>query len=156
MRPSLRHAVAGVTLLVLSTGVSVAGAVSGPDANPNSKFVHTEQIVSSDLVVAFDEGGQKRQVTVDYRLDAKVTRVIDCGGGLIMISIDPASNAVAGLLPNDKGRVIGELALDGAGSPSGCLQSILLRIDYTDVTLTNVTTGHAYRLDPISQVYTSP
>lgn len=145
--------VAAVTLLVLSAGVSVAGAVSGPDANPNSKFVYTEQIVSIDLVVAFDEGGQKRLVAVDYLLAATVTRVIGCDGG-IQISQDSVSTSVTGLMPDDKGRVVGELGLDGAGPPSGCVQTILRRIGYTDVTLTNVITGHVYRLDPITEAYT--
>jgi hypothetical protein len=152
---ALLTALAAASLVMLSAGVSIAGAVSGPDANPNSKFVYTEEIVSSDLVVAFDEGGQKRMVTVEYKLDATVTKEIDCGGGVIAISVDSASDTVTGLMPDDKGRVVGELTLAAAGGPSPCLQTILRRIDYTDVTLTNVTTGHVYRLDPISQEYSS-
>jgi hypothetical protein len=75
-----------------------------------SKLVYTEQIVSGNLVVAFEEGGQKRLGTVAYRLDANVTREVDSGGGLIVIEQRSASTTVAGLLPDDKGRVTGELA----------------------------------------------
>jgi hypothetical protein len=67
-------------------------------------------------------------------------------GWLDRISQDLAGNGVAGLMPDDRGRGIGELALDAAGGPSGCLQTILRRTDYTEVTPTNVTTGHVYRL----------
>jgi hypothetical protein len=123
--------------------------------NPNSKLVYTEQIVSGNLVVAFDESGQKRLLTVGYALDANVTREVDCGGGLIVIEQRSVSNSDTGLLPDDKGRVTGELVLDPAWGPSGCVQTIVRRIDYMDVTLTNLTSGHAYRLDPISQTFTT-
>jgi hypothetical protein len=56
-----------------------------------------------------------------------------------------------------RGHATGMLALEGPGTvicSCGCSQGTLT-IDYTDVTLTNVTTGDVYRLNPVSQEYSS-
>lgn len=152
MRLTFRRAVAAASLLVLSTGISVAGAVPGPGTNDNSKFFYTEEVVSTDLIVNFGEGGQKKLSAVDYRLDATVEVYRECGGQALAYFYS-ASNTVTGLVPDDKGRVVGNLVLEGPGT-SPCLETTLLRIEYRDMTLTNITTGHVYRLDPITQEYT--
>lgn len=153
MRLTFRRAVAAASLLVLSTGISVAGAVPGPGTNDNSKFFYTEEVVSTDLVVNFGEGGQKKLSAVDYRVDATVEVYRECGGQAIAY-LYSASNTVAGLVPDDKGRVVGNLVLEGPGEPSPCSETTLLRVEYRNMTLTNLTTGHVYRLDPITQEYT--
>ena len=154
MRLTFRHGVAAATLLVLSTGVSVAGAASGPDAKANGKLVYTEEIVASDLVVNFDEGGQRPFVPVDYRLDATVSVIRFCNGqGLGEQHV--ASDTVTVLMP--RGHAVGTITLEGPGTVvCGCdCSQGTLTIDYTEVTLTNVTTGHVYRLNSISQVYST-
>jgi hypothetical protein len=151
MRLALRRALLAASLLVLSAGVSVAGAVSGPGANENSKFVYTEEVVSTDLVVNFEEGGQKKFSGVDYRLDATVEVYKECGGQAL-VYLYSASNAVTALVPDDKGRAAGSVSVEGPGV-SDCLETTLLRITYAELTLTNLASGHAYRLDPITQTY---
>jgi hypothetical protein len=132
----------------------MAGALSGPDANANGRLDYTEDIVASDLVVNFDEGGQRRFVAVDYRLDATLSVVRFCDGqGLGEQSFESAT--VTGLMA--KGHASGTLTLEGPGTvicSCGCSQGTLT-VDYTDVTLTNITTGDVYRLEPISQEYSS-
>ena len=59
-----------------------------------------------------------------------------------------ASSTVTGLMPDDKGGVIGNVALEVA--EAGML---LQRIEYTNVTVTNLNTGHVYRLDPVNRNY---
>jgi hypothetical protein len=64
------------SLVMLSAGVTMAGAVSGPDQNANGRLDYTEDIVASDLVVNFDEGGRRPFLAVDYRLDDLVGRPV--------------------------------------------------------------------------------
>ena len=51
-------------------------------------------------------------------------------------------------LTPDAGRVSSTLTLELGPSGSLCAPHY---VEYTDVTLTNLTTGHVYRLDSISQ-----
>ena len=121
------------SVLVLSAGISVAGA--------STKFSFTEGITGNDLVVDFDEGSLKRFGSVSYRLDGAVLAVY-CDGqrGALLSATDAFT-------PN-AGRVSGTLTLDLGPSDSLCEPHY---VEYTDVTLTNLTTGHVYRLDSISQ-----
>ncbi len=152
MRLALRSAVAAATLMVLSTGVSVAGALPGPGTNDNSRFFYTEEVVSTDLVVNVGEGGQKKLSAVDYRLGGTVEVSLECNGQSVAYFYSVV-NVVTGLVPDEKGRVLGNLVLQGPGEPSPCSEATLLRVEYSDVTLMNLTTGHVYSLDPISQDY---
>lgn len=94
---ALLTALAAVSLLTLSAGVSIAGAVSDPDADGNGRLHYTEEIVASDLVVNFDEGGQRPFVAVGYRLDATLSVVRFCNGqGLGELSTESAT--VTGLM----------------------------------------------------------
>jgi hypothetical protein len=152
---ALVTAFAAASLLMLSAGISIAGAVSGPNANANGRLDQTEEIVASDLVVNFDEGGQRPSVAVDYRLDATLSAVRFCDGqGLGEQSFPSAT--VTGLTAT-KGHAVGSLTLEGPGTvvcSCGCSQGTLT-VDYTNVTLTNITTGRVYRLEPISQEYST-
>ena len=130
-------------LALAIAGVSIAGASGKLD------YTETIEFPGGDLVVAFDEGGQKRFDSVGYELTATAS-AISCEApdhciGVLSTPID----TITGLVPDDKGRVTGILTLvptGGGGTICGCT----LHMDYSDVTLTNLTTGHVYRLDPIS------
>jgi hypothetical protein len=171
MRLALRSAIAAASLLALSAGISVAGAAPGPGGKGTGKFddtvVYPADVTScvpdfgcpsaasdtGDLVVDFDEGGQKRFVSVDYRLDATAAATWSCGtSGQFIGILYPASNTVTGLLPDDNGHVIGRLVLEVSES-FACPQTLLREIVYTNVTVTNLTSGRVYRLDQIAQVY---
>lgn len=161
MRPIFRRAVFAASLLALLVGVSVTGpvAVGGaePGAKTTGKFVYMEEIVAAgmtgtgSLVVNFSEGGQKRFGSVDYQLAATQDAVYTCGGGTSIGDRQFPSSTVA-LLPDDKGRVSGSLTL-GVVTIQVCVEQQLQRVEYTDVALTNLTTGHVYRLDSITQTY---
>jgi hypothetical protein len=110
---------------------------------------------TGNLVVAFDEGGLKKILSVDYRLDATVSVVIACGDSSQLVAFSyTASDSLTGLLPDDKGHVIANAALQVSSGVSVCAGPLLLQqIDYTNVTVTNVTTGRVYDLDRISRSY---
>jgi len=122
------------SVLVLSAGISVAGA--------STKFSSTAGIAANDLVLDFEEGSLKRFASVAYRLDGAVLAVYcDGQGGALLFD-------TVALTPDAKGRVSGTLTLDLGPSGSLCEPHY---VEYTDVTLANLTTGHVYRLDSISQ-----
>jgi hypothetical protein len=129
-------------LLVLSAGISVAGA--------STKFSSTEEITDNGhLVFDFEEGSLKRFASVDYQLDATATVASPN-----LAQLYPDLRASVTLTPDDKGRAAGTPTLSDvnltSGGPCTCGG---LRVEYFDMTLTNLTTGHVYRLDSISRDY---
>ena len=146
MRLTIARALGPTVLLGLVVGISVAGA------SPKFASTETVQFPSGNLVVAFDEGGQKRFESVDYRLAATVeaTSCTTVNGETQCVAVlsQPSADAT-GLLPNDKGRVTGSLALS-SGADGGTICSCVTHVDYSDITLTNLTSGHVYRLEQIS------
>lgn len=155
MRLTRQAGIVATALFVLSIGVPVAGAVSGPDANENSKFVYTAEIVATDLVLNFDEGGQKRFPSVEYRLDATVEVIRFCGGQGIGTRETVATTVT--VTPNEQGRAVGAFTVGSGTSdtPCSCCTQGTLTVDYSNMTLTNLASGHVYRLDPIRQTYTT-
>jgi hypothetical protein len=136
-------------LVVIATVAAIAGVMATVSsvAEASTKFSSTEEITGNDLVLNFEEGSLKRFASVDYQLDATaLQRWEDCGGQSGVLIYD-ASDTVA-LTPDDKGRVVGTLTLE---SPPGGFLCAPQHVEYTGVTLTNLTTGHVYRLDPISR-----
>lgn len=161
MRLVLRRAVAVAALFMLSIGASLAAAA--PEGG-TGKLAYTEAVApGGDLTLTFDESGQKRFASVDYQLDATLIATFSsssptCGTEeqTISVLVDPPPTAtVNGLVPDDKGHVAGpsaSLVLDvSISSPLFCTTSA--RFDYTDVQLTNLTSGHVYRIDAISQSF---
>jgi hypothetical protein len=155
MRLTLRRAIVATALLVLSIGIPVAGAVSGPDANDNSKFVYTQEVVSSannNLLVTFEEGGQKRFDSMDYRLDGTVTFLRTCDGQSVGQILFPSSTTT-GLVPDEKGRAGSALLLEVDANTDQLCTGQQVRVEYLDMTLTNLTSGHVYELDDVLRTY---
>ena len=146
MRLSIRRALGMTALFTLVAGVSIAGA--------SPKFASAEEIQfpSGNLVVTFNEGGQKRFSLVDYQLAATAvaTSCTTVNGETQCIAAQTfPTDSATGLVPDDKGRVNGSLTLApgaGGGTVCGCT----LHMDYSNITLTNLTSGRIYRLEPIS------
>ena len=134
MRRSVGLVVVLASVLMLSAGSTVAGA--------STKFTSAQTITGNDLVVDFTEGSLKRFASVDYRLDAAVLALY-CDGQRGALLFDTVA-----LTPDAKGRVTGTLTLELGPSGSLCEPHY---VEYTDVTLTNLTTGRVYPLDSISQ-----
>jgi hypothetical protein len=152
---TFHRAIVAAAVLMLSIGLPVAGAVSGPDANENSKFVYTQEVVSTatnNLLVTFEEGSQKRFPSVDYQLDATVdvTRISCDGQGTAQRF--PQHHTVTGF-PDDKGRVAGTFTLEVNASSDQVCTGQQVRIEYFDMTLTNLTSGHVYLLDDLVLAY---
>ena len=144
MRLTVTRALGMAVLLSLVAGVSIAGA------SPKFGSTETIQFPGGSLVVTFDEGGQKRFSSVDYALTASVvaTTCTTVNGVTQCIETGMQStDSVTGLAP-DNGRVAGSLTLAATGGGTVC--TCVSHVDYTDITLTNLTSGHVYRLDPIS------
>jgi hypothetical protein len=128
--------------LVLSAGISLAGA--------SNKFAYTEAVTSTaNLEVSFEEGSMKKFDAVEYRLDATASAFYT---NLAAQYFPTVSTTAA---PDSRGRVSATLTttLDLGAPSDGTCGCGLQRVEYSDVTLTNVTTGHVYRLDSISQSY---
>ena len=140
----MRHFIVG---LVVSASVVLAGASL---AGATGKFAYSEEIQfpSGNLLVVFDEGSQKRFDSVDYRLDATAQATSCQDPDHCIATISNLSSTVTGLGPDAKGRITGNVGLDRG--PGGGICTCTLHMDYTDVTLTNLASGHVYRLDPIS------
>ena len=134
MQRIIGFVVALTSVLVLSVGISVAAA--------SAKFSSAQVLTGSDLGVDFTEGTLKRFAAVDYRLDAAVLALY-CDGQRGELLFDEVT-----LTPDARGRATGTLTLELGPSGSVCEPHY---VEYTDVTLTNLTTGHVYRLDSISQ-----
>jgi len=139
MRRILGLALLLAAVLVFSVGTPLAGA--------GNKFAYTEQITDArSLAVDIEEGGLKKFASVDYQLDATaIARYCDGGEEGTLLSGPPVA-----LVPDSKGRTTGTVTLGLPISGHPCLPD---HIEYTDVTLTNLMTGHRYSLDPISRDY---
>ena len=148
MRPTIARALGITAVVALIGSVSLAGA--------SGKFASSEVVVfpSGNLVVTFDERGQNRFSSVDYQLtataDATSCTTVNGETQCFAARTFPTDSAT-GLVPDQNGRVTGSLTLasgaGGGGTPCGCGT---LHMDYSDITLTNQTTGRTYRLEPIS------
>ena len=139
----------GVTIALTAMLVVTAGTSNGV---ASSKFGSTEHVTATgDLVIGFEEMTLKRFEVVDYRLDATAIALLvsPCGTDQIVQLFPSATVAVA---PDARGRVSGTLTLD-LEVPVVTTCQVLRRVEYGDVTLTNLTTGRVYRLDPTSREF---
>jgi hypothetical protein len=136
--------------------VPVAEAVSGPGANENSKFVYTESLGTGlDLVLTFSEGGQKRFDSVTYQLNGNASHIRICDGQ--GVGATRVVNEMLAVTPGDDGRGSGFFTVDSGVSETICgcgCGSGSLTVTYK-LTLTNLATGHVYRLDDFMQTFTS-
>ena len=138
---------------ILGLGLLLAGvlvvSVGTPLAGASTKFAYTEQLTdAASLVIDFEEGSLKKFLLVDYQLDATETSRWDsCNGGS---SAEVNAVNVPLTLAPEKGRTSGNFAVQLPPSGQLCAPQ---HVEYTNMTLTNVTTGHVYRLDSISRDY---
>lgn len=144
MRRTFSLALALTALLALATGLATSGA--------STKFAYAEEVTATgDLIVHFEESSLKRFDGVDYQLDATATSLLGtCGEQQALMATFPT--ATTALSPDTKGQVTGTLTLVPDVPPVVPCQR-LLRVEYTGVTLTNLATGHAYRLNPVSRAF---
>jgi hypothetical protein len=134
--------------LVLASSIAFVLVAAFSTAGASTRFSHTEEIADdASLVFTVEEGSLKRFATVEYQLDgtASVT-----SPNIATLHENLYANVT--LTPDDKGRVAATLTLSIPFTPSplpcGCGPR---RVDYFDLTLTNLTSGRVYRLDPVSR-----
>jgi hypothetical protein len=138
----------GLTLALAAVVVLAAGTSNG---GASSKFAYTAEVTATGgAVIHFEEMTLKRFEVVDYQLDATADAFSSsfCDTRQILHRLFPTASI--SLTPDHKGRVSGSLTLD-LSVPQELPCQYLRRVEYTNVTLTNVTTGHVYRLDPVSR-----
>ena len=145
MQLTVARALCTVGLMCLVVGVSTVGA--------SPKFSSTATILfpGGSLLVTFDEGGQRRFAAVDYELSANVaaTSCTSVDGELSCITTATQRTAtVTGIVPVS-GRAAGSFTL-AAIAGGGTICACVLHVDYSDITLTNLTSGRVYELEPIS------
>lgn len=157
MRPTFRAAITIVALVLMGLAVSTAGAVSGPGANENSKFVYTENLNTGfDLVLTTDEGSQKRFESVTYELGFTASFIRFCDGQ--GVGIQRTDTKTLSVTPDQDGRAVGAFTIESntGGVMCGCgCGTGTLTVTYEQMTLTNLATGRTYRLDPVTQTFTT-
>ena len=150
-----RHVVSArgrVAIVGAALAVAFVSAVSV--ASASTKFDYTTSInyPTGDLVVVFDEGSLKRFDGVAYRLDAFGAMFSPTFGYGAVALVETETP----LVPDTSGRVTGSLTTDlhlFEFGPCGCSGGGGRYVEYTDIVLMNLTTGHVYRLDPIRLDY---
>lgn len=137
-------------LVFAITAALALSAGSGAGASSKLAYTGAIQFPSGNLLLTLDEAGQKRFTSVDYQLTATATaKTCDLLTGQCIATLYYPTDTVAGLVPDDKGHVTTSLTLDQVPGGGG-LCSCTLHMEYSDVTLTNLASGHVYRLDPIA------
>ena len=134
--------------------IVVALAVAGP-ASATGKLAATEAVgTDGALTVSFNEPSQKKFASVSYRLAAEVAATWACPDGST-VGTASSSTATTTVVPGGNGHALGSVSLDAPTVPSStCTQQLVLQqVDYTNVLLTNLATGHVYPLDSISRSF---
>ena len=130
-----------------------AGLVAALPAAASGKLAYTEVIAADGtLTVSFNEPSQKKASAVGYRLDATATATWTCTDGTTFSNQSFPSNT-ATIVPGGNGHAVGSISVTPQSSSNGCVGTVLQRIDYTNVALTNLTTGHVYPLDSMSRTF---
>ena len=142
-----RHVVARRGRVATVAAALIVALAATTVASASTKFDYTTSIDNfGELVVVFDEGSQKRFDDVSYRLEAfgeMVTQTRRLGGQALIETESP-------LAPDTNGRVTGSLTTTLGLLflvPCGCGGGRY--VEYTNIVLTNLATGHMYRLDPV-------
>ena len=142
-----RHVVSRRGVVTLGAALIVALVSAATVASASTKFDYTASIDNTgELVVVFEERTLKRFDGVAYRLEARgeiVTPTIRAGAEGMVETESP-------LVPDASGQVTGSLTTTLGLLflvPCGCAGGRY--VEYTNIVLTNLATGHVYRLDPI-------
>lgn len=143
-----RHQVSGRARIATVGAVLMLALVSAASvATASTKFNYTTSIDDmGELVVAFEERSLKRFDGVAYRLEARAEMVTPTRR-MLGQALDETESPLA---PDTNGRVTGSLTTTLGLlflTPCGCAEGRY--IEYTNIVLTNIETGHVYRLDPI-------
>lgn len=149
----LRRWIPGVVvLLALVFGTSIAGAISSPG---NGKLGYTEVVSDQGtLVVSIDESGQKRFASVDYQLIADASVYSLCESGQAIGVGFPNLTGTISATPDPQGHAIATVSLSPDISlPGGNTCIVSETVSYAGVTLTNLASGHTYRLEPASRTW---
>ncbi len=138
-------------LALTFVAVLVLPAVTAAEASTKFAYAETFDAVDvANLNVAFEEGSLKRFEAVEYQLDATAVVTWTCAGGQSVAEQLFPSTSLA-VAPDDKGRVSGSATLDLDRSPAGPCPGVGFSVAHSNLMLTNLRTGHVYRLDSIAR-----
>jgi hypothetical protein len=137
-------------IIALATALTVAATlmVGLSSAGAGTKFAYTAQVEDDeDLVVQFEERKLRGFASVEYQLQGDAIWETPTLAALyegLMGSVT--------LVPDEHGRASGSLTLDIPSSPSPVPCTCGgLHVEYLNLTLTNLTTGRTYPLEPVAR-----
>jgi hypothetical protein len=138
---------------LVGVGCIAAALVAIVPAVASAKLAYTEAVAADGtLTASFSEPGLKKLASVDYQLKADVTATWDCDAATTSTQVLGETKTTT-VVPGGNGHAVGSISIAVQSSPSGCAQLVLREVDYTSVTLTNLTTGTVYPLDSISRTF---
>ncbi len=132
--------------------VGTALVVAHPLA-ASGRLAYTESVaMNGTLTVSFNEPGVRKLAFVNYQLKSDVMSTWVCDTGTLGTQLLGQTMTIT-VVPGGNGHASGGISLAVEHpSSSGCTTPLVLRdVDYTDVTLTNLTTSNVYPLDSIGE-----
>jgi Ca2+-binding RTX toxin-like protein len=108
---------------------------------------------AGNLVVTFDDSGNRANPMVDYKLEAMVRATWGCGGSEPVEAIANSSTTVTGLVPDAKGHVAGTLKIAPPPPQASCPAAALKKVEYTFVYWTNLTAHATWGINGASRTF---
>src|SRR5262249_4977160 len=108
---------------------------------------------AGNLVVSFDDSGNRGYPKVDYKLDATVHATWRCSADQTVDAWGNPSTTVTGLVPDAKGRVGGTLGLPPPPPQASCPGAAIKQVEYTFVYWTNLTAHATWGINGASRTF---
>jgi hypothetical protein len=108
---------------------------------------------AGNLVVSFDDSGNRAYPKVDYKLDATVHATWRCSGGETVEAFGNPSTTVTGLVPDAKGHVVGALKIAPPPPQASCPSAALKQVEYSFVYWTNLTAHATWGINGPSRTF---
>jgi hypothetical protein len=108
---------------------------------------------AGNLVVSFDDSGNRAYPKVDYKLDATVHATWRCSGGGTVEAFGNPSTTVTGLVSDAKGHVVGMLKIPPPPPQASCPAAAVQRVEYSFVYWTNLTAHATWGINGASRTF---
>jgi Calx-beta domain/RTX calcium-binding nonapeptide repeat (4 copies) len=108
---------------------------------------------AGNLVVSFDDSGNRSYPKVDYKLDATAHATWRCSGGEPVEAWGNPSTTVTGLVPDAKGHVVGTLKIAPPPPQASCPSAAIQQVEYSFVKWTNLTAQATWGITGASRTF---
>ncbi len=108
---------------------------------------------AGNLVVSFDDSGNRAYPKVDYKLDATAHATWRCTGGETVEAFANPSTTVTGLVPAANGHVVGTLKITPPPPQASCPAAAIKQVEYSFVYWTNVTAHATWGISGASRTF---